>query len=269
VAASANEAAKDKSWTVVLMTISDGYYDFFLNWLAFFERLKLTSLPVIVVAEDDVVLEKLQNQRLPGQFKIEWSQLKFERNEIRAFNYESKPYRKMVSTRATVLLEKLQQGMNILYSDIDTVWLSNPIPHMDRYNVDIVAQMDDNTPWKKKPYYYLCTGFMGIRSNKRTIEFMKEWQDDLSTAKLNQPSFNKILEQRLRKGLNTYRPLPFDQFPHGQEYFTGKTLTQKKAVVVHNNYIVGHDQKKKRFQRHHLWIVPERSCSTWRKFFGC
>jgi len=41
-----------------MITVNDGYYDFFRKWWAYYEKLDL-KLDVLVLAEDDVVFKKL------------------------------------------------------------------------------------------------------------------------------------------------------------------------------------------------------------------
>ena len=38
-------------------------------------------------------------------------------------NYVTREYKKLVRKRATYLLKEIKNGKNIIYSDIDTVWL--------------------------------------------------------------------------------------------------------------------------------------------------
>lgn len=47
-------------------------------------------------------------------------------------------------------------------------------------------------------------------------------------------------------------------FPSGGLYFKNDSWrkeTENKHVIVHNNYVVGFDQKIKRFRAHNLWFV--------------
>jgi rhamnogalacturonan II specific xylosyltransferase len=52
--------------------------------------------------------------------------------------------------------------------------------------------------------------------------------------------------------------LPQVAFPSGGLYFKNETWRKEMAnkhVIVHNNYVVGFDQKTKRFRDHNLWFV--------------
>jgi len=253
-----NELKKKNNW-VILLTINSGFYDFFLNWLTHYRKLNLSpNQEVIVVAEDDIVFDRLLNdRRIPTSFKIERSKLKS--SDTEALDYESDSYKKMVSNRASILLDKLEDRLDIVYSDVDTAWLANPLPHVDdEFNkdsqVDVVAQTDDLPHEGTYPYY--CTGFMAIKYNKRSIQFMKDWEVSLlEKPKLNQPIFNELLN-----GGNSdmkAQPLPHVQFPHGSSYYHGTESDRQKAVIFHNNYVIGHDVKKKRFRDYGLWLAND------------
>ena len=91
-------------WTI-LLTVNDGFYDFFQNWWAHFDRLNLTQ-KVVVVAEDDAVYAKLKSN---SRFVIERSHL----TQAAAHVYDGKEYKQMVSTRAQHILRHLREGENI------------------------------------------------------------------------------------------------------------------------------------------------------------
>lgn len=54
--------------------------------------------------------------------------------------------------------------------------------------------------------------------------------------------------------------------PAGKVFFHGEELRNytmpADAVIVHNNWITGHDEKKSRFERHDLWFVGDTSFPT-------
>ena len=219
-------------------------------------------MPVIIIAEDDRVLQRLkQDPHIPPnnhQFTLERSQLTLTsaagQHDTGAQTWDSANYKKMVSTRAALILEKLQQGYHILYSDVDTVWRDNPVPYFDALGqFDMAAQTDDVPGEKTYPWY--CTGFMALRPTPATVEALKDWNTQLQTPQLNQPIFNTVMKRQKRHHGLVVKELPHREFPHGGLYFrpTYTPAQRDQAVVVHNNYIVGHDAKKKRWKTAKLW----------------
>jgi Nucleotide-diphospho-sugar transferase/Polysaccharide biosynthesis len=244
------------SW-VVLVEVSDGFYDFFVNWLSFYQKLHL-GLRVVVIAEDDMVHDKLQREISNNHTSL----LSVVRSAVvldqsAGFDYNTTNYKAMVSARPLHILHQLRQGRHVIYSDIDTVWRSSPLPFLSSVMAepvhDALFQVDLDESYIKphyKPFY--CTGFMALRTNRRTRKLMVEWQRALrSKPDLNQPVFNNILRQ---KSDVRHAPLPRDTFPNGRDYFVNYTSAQRQAtVIVHNNFIIGRDIKRDRFIEHGLW----------------
>ena len=83
---------------------------------------------------------------------------------------------------------------------------------------------------------------------------INEWKIELlKKNQLNQPLFNKLLYNH--KNIKS-KPLPSLLFPSGKLFFNKFNNTQRSnAVVVHNNYIVGGNNKRDRFKKYNLWNV--------------
>lgn len=259
------QAAKPKPppW-IILLEVNNGYLDFFQNWWRHFLLLQAT-IPVVVIAQDDTVFQTLTStlgkEHSSSLLIIERS-LTLTTADTSVM-YDSPSYHTLVSGRATHILQKLQQGQNIIYTDTDTVWVKDPFPYLILSNdqqPDMILQVDNQQYDGVSPYY--CTGLMAIVANKHTIQLFDDWQAQLQKKpQLNQPIFNRLLHQPLRT--LTHQPLPRIEFPGGNLYFTGRsdegmrypTAQRAQAVAVHNNYIQGHDAKKKRFQDAGLWKV--------------
>jgi uncharacterized protein (TIGR01627 family) len=249
------------SW-IVLVEVSDGYYDFFLNWLSFYEKLDISgTLDLVVIAEDDVVKEKIERDIVPEKPKIN---IRVQRGGVsvntNALDFATQDYYAMVSARPTHIMQQLEEGYNVIYADIDAVWRSNPLPFMVPvlYRKDAMLQVEYNECYwnqKIKPCY--CTGLIILQSNKRTIQLMLDWQKALAAKpKLNQPAFNDILFQTQKKTGIRHAPLPRWAFPNGKDYYQKFNDAQRaKAVVVHNNFMVGHDKKRDHFITEGLWNV--------------
>ena len=123
-------------------------------------------------------------------------------------SYNDTAYNSLVSTRAKHILQLLPSG-HVLYTDIDTVWLHDPIPYLrsppvgsdgtgnaNGKEVDLWLQMDEETLEATKAARmglppladYYCTGFMALRSNERTVALMEAWDAALQGAGTATPS---------------------------------------------------------------------------------
>lgn len=225
------------NWTI-LLTINNGFLDFFQNWFWYFQQLNI-NYPIIVIAEDDKVFAKL--------IAVYGKLVKIRRSKLQSVSepadYNTTLYKKLVSTRASHILEYLKLGLNVLYVDADAVWLNNPFPFL-RGNYDMWMQLDDKNN--------LCTGFLAINSNNETIQFIQKWEMALQVKpQHNQLIFNKlIVTSKVR-----HTHLNSNKFPSGIQFFDKFTYKQRsEVIVVHNNYIIGHDEKLQRFKEHKLWF---------------
>lgn len=131
---------------------------------------------------------------------------------------------------------------------------------------DILAAVDDHDYGGVSTYY--CTGFLVMAHTHATISFLSYWEKELqANPQLNQPIFNTILQLSPELAEVRHRGLDETRFPPGRLYFDkwmkegGKSEQRNKKeaiIVVHNNYIIGHDAKKKRFEEHGLWMDVKR-----------
>ena len=269
----ASYSSPDHFWDsfIVLVEVNDGYFNFFLNWLYHYEALKI-GIDVLVVAEDDIVKKKIEREVTPSRrfVHVERSNRKYMAASV---DYGTTNYKKLVSGRATHIISRLKAGQNVIYTDVDTVWRLNPLPYLSALNgrADAVLQVDTETYEGVSPYY--CTGFMAFVSNNRTIELMLAWENALQSTQLDQPIFNRILH---KSSFVFHQPLPILEFPSGQVYFSKMNHIQRQsAVVVHDNYIQGIQNKQVRFEQHDLWRLNDQSpkkgntagnTSSWFKF---
>ena len=226
---------------IVLLAFNSGAFQLFENWFLYFKQLNL-PVRVVAIAEDSSVFTKLQYFK-SKLFKVELSSYV---NISEPVSYNTTLYNELMSVRPLYKLKYLRRKLNILYADVDAVWLKNPFPNF-KGDFDMWLQ-EDNTK-------YLCAGFMAVRSSAATINFMLKWHGKLKEKNtVNQFAFNTLLlESNVR-----YKPLDKFCFPSGITYFERSNREMRcDAVVVHNNYIVGIDNKIDRFKRYKLWKVTE------------
>ncbi|XP_052818443.1 uncharacterized protein LOC128244481 [Mya arenaria] len=152
----------------------------------------------------------------------------------------------LVGKRPYHILDYLERGRNILYIDTDTIWLQEPFQYFTGA-YDLWVQLERDT--------YYCTGFMAVRTGANTVELIRAWRDkmvNLGNKKNDQAGFQSIVSNYSSKvkimGLDSKK------FPDGSQYFVTFNDTQREhAVVVHNNWIIGHGKKLERFKRMKLW----------------
>ena len=283
-------AACNNQCYVIAVTVNMGFYDFFLNWYYFYEHSVLSHIftsdedvvhpLLVVIAEDYEVYNMLQTLTL-NNTRILLGETSHVNGQ--AENYDSSGYKTLVSGRATHLLNLMcglhsnQANMGleffpkwvVVYSDIDTVWLHDPLPVINNklfdttqnhesqnhsLQYDILAAVDDHNFENFETYY--CTGFLVIADTSTSYIFLSQWEDELQKSpQLNQPIFNLLLHTSHPEYTLRHSGLDEVQFPSGRSFFDNDNKSQvlEQTKVVHNNYIIGKNSKKKRFEEYGIW----------------
>ena len=171
-------------------------------------------------------------------------------------NYRSNGFNLLTSRRPFYLLTLIKLYDQIIYSDIDTIWVRDPRPYFKGNEYDFWAQIDGLI--EGSPYFYgyvpfICTGFLALRSTTKTLQMLQQWQNVTSTNRLLEQEQNTLQKVAFELSVN-FGVLPIRHFPYGLAYFsTMRKEERKDAVVIHNNYIFGKAKKIQRFKDYHLW----------------
>jgi hypothetical protein len=282
--AAADNNGADDSWTI-MMTVNDGYYDFFQNWYQHYQKLNL-NMDMVLFAEDQFVLKHLQNANLPPSVTIVPTYLEklTGKDQDGPFSYGTWKYVKLVGKRPSRMLDVLCAGRNVLYVDADTVWKRNPLVHLhddDDKNKNKTAAADVYmiVDWIRDKHFahgiQFCTGFLAVKANRKTLELVSTWEAALKKRPdFDQHVFNSVYSDMYRyravegnhnaKGAATtvipyVQPLSQKLFPNGRDYFSKNFSKQDRdnVVQVHANFMMGHDTKKDRLKEFGLWQLDD------------
>ena len=83
--------------------------------------------------------------------------------------WDSPLYNAMVNKRPAYINQRLQKWPNVLFSDVDTVWLSAPFQYLQG---DFVIAVEED---QHRPYIAYCAGFVFFKATNNTREFVKGW----------------------------------------------------------------------------------------------
>ncbi|KAG1371101.1 UDP-D-xylose:L-fucose alpha-1,3-D-xylosyltransferase MGP4 [Cocos nucifera] len=195
-----------KNGTVIVCAVSQPYLPFLNNWLISIARQRHQD-KVLVIAEDYATLYKV-NQKWPGHAVL----IPPAPDAQTAHKFGSQGFFNFTSRRPRHLLHILELGYNVMYNDVDMVWLADPFPYLegnhDVYFTDDMAAMKplnhphDLPPPGKKGRTYICSCMIFLRPTKGAKEVMKKWIDELQEQpwskkrKANdQPAFNWALNK--------------------------------------------------------------------------
>lgn len=252
---------------VIVCTVSQPYLEFLNNWLISVARQERHQ-GALVIAEDYATLDFV-NTRWPGHAVLIPPPLL----ATSSLRFGSQGFFNLTSRRPQYLLEILELGYSVLYNDVDMVWLADPFSYFknerDVYITDDMAMVkpEDHShalpPPGKKGRTYICSCMLFLRPTEGAKLLMRTWIKELeerqwspSSRANDQPAFNWALNKTAGQ-VDVYL-LPQVAFPSGGLYFKNETWRKETAnehVIVHNNYVVGFDQKTKRFRDHNLWFV--------------
>ena len=250
---------KEVQFTVML-TLNDAYVDFFYAW---YEQYKKLGLPheVLVVAEDDNAFKNLRHQYPPGSAV---PRVQIERGHINSSTeaavFGSYAYKQMMAARATHMLRHMTVGKNLLFTDVDAFWVSNPLVHFAR-EYDMWMPVEKPAVWPFRTHTYHNAGFMGVLSNGRTIGLVKAWEAELLRlgATRNQRVLHDVLVQHSGEPEAVrLQSLSHLNFPSGYTYFVRGC--KHDAVVIHaNSGFHGHQQKIDALRGEGLWVDPPKN----------
>ena len=165
---------------MVVVTVSHGFHEMFDNWWYHYKQLKLT-MKVKMITEDALTFDRYKStwelQVVRGDFTL---------RTTNALNYRTREYKKLVSKRAIYLLKEINYGRNIIYTDIDTVWLKDPRLYL-KGGFDVWAPIYH--------WYRYCTGFVALRATSAVEYFLIEWENMLQQPSLNQYIFSTPIKR--------------------------------------------------------------------------
>ncbi|CAN6482674.1 unnamed protein product [Victoria cruziana] len=195
-----------KDGTVIVCAVSQPYLPFLNNWLISITKQRHQE-KVLVIAEDYATLYKV-NQKWPGHAVL----IPPAPDSQTAHKFGSQGFFNFTSRRPRHLLHILELGYNVMYNDVDMVWMKDPFPFFegnhDVYFTDDMAMVKPlNHPHTlpvpgKKGRTYICSCMVFLRPTVGAKKVMKKWIEELqiqpwtSKKKTNdQPAFNWALNK--------------------------------------------------------------------------
>ncbi|KAJ4455074.1 putative rhamnogalacturonan II specific xylosyltransferase [Paratrimastix pyriformis] len=256
----------DPDHTIIMATVSDGFYDFTVNWLCWMAKLPKIH-PYLFLATDEAVYLKLKAVGQPVHL------LKAPGQTGTTFTYSTIAYQELMHTRTLFVKDLLDQGYSVLIADTDALLLQDPFPIMEPLMAtnDVLYSNDDS----RQGHSIACGGFFWLRSCEAARTFWAEvarqhgeMVEDFKRRGVSsvgdaseQSIINQIFAKKTFPELR-HQPLDHMQFRNGYFYWQ-LNLRTPTPVLVHNNWIIGRDKKVARFQEAGLWLVNQNNyCPT-------
>eukprot|EP00899_Mesostigma_viride_P008790 jgi/Mesvir1/17912/Mv12976-RA.2 len=259
---------------IIIVTWANFHYlDFVLNWVTHLMMNGNTNF--VVGAMDDQLLRELYIRNIPT-FSMDSGLTTSD------FGWGSATFHKMGRQKIDLIGLFTNMGFHTLISDVDTVWLRDPLPYMRQYpDVDVLTSSDnlhntvDDYSLEKYPAGLgpaLNIGIMFFRSTDISRKLAKEWSDILQRDDKvwDQNAFNDLIKRghsRIEgRHDGVFRGydhkalagvLPVSTFCSGHTAFVQKMPWKYglEPYVIHATFqFSGTEGKRHRFREFEYWI---------------
>lgn len=253
---------------VVMVTWANHHYhDFVKNWVLNVRKCEVSNF--MVGSMDNELLEKLIEDEVPT-FAMQSGMT------TQDFGWGTANFHKMGRKKIELIHLFTEMGFDILVSDVDTVWMKNPMPYMARFPAaDILTSSDHLANTAKgdgleNPNAANSPANIGIMLLRHTAkELAKEWVEVLERDDKiwDQNAFNDLYRSgrgppdkdnlvlgykgKLKVGI-----LPVSIFASGHTYFVQRMFEKQKLepYVVHATFqYSGTEGKRHRMREALLW----------------
>lgn len=220
-----------------LTFLNSGCLDICLNMLKSAENVGIDREDFIIACLDDNVHQKLVDIGYSNTYLY----LNQEITDYQDWTFdENSGFRNIVCYKWKIIQQAYQQHKNLCWVDTDIVFLQNPIEMLSGHQ-EVLFQSD-------APGSTICSGFMVFNDTPECKELIDRCsENDLEDDQL---IVNKIALEEYRENIAL---LNEDLFPNGNVYYLQNR--KENAIIVHNNWMVGIDEKIKKFKMEGLWFL--------------
>ena len=217
-----------------LTQLNSGCIDICKNMLKSAENVGLNVEDFIIACIDKDAYENMKEYK--GAFL--YYEAPFTKYQDWSFDSNSN-FRQIVKNKWKLIKETHNLHKQLCWVDTDIVFKQNPLPYIQNSN-HILFQCD-------RPGSLICSGFMVFNDSVECQQLIIECGND--TEEDDQIMINKVVE----KYANKCALLDIEYFPNGFFYY--RQNLKDKAVIVHNNHMVGIETKINKFKEEDLWYL--------------
>lgn len=199
--------------------------------------------------------------------------------------YGTQCFRSITKLKSRLVLQVLQLGYSVLWSDVDIIWFKDPLPQFEasgpgtfpvQSDMPLTCQPNNGANGTNVLGGAINSGFYFARAEPKVIEaFQAIIAHGITTNSTEQPSFYAVLcgeggantdgDKECvwpKNGLRTIF-LPRKLHPNGRIFFLWRQLdTVRKCLALgcstlHNNWMFGRNNKSLRAKEKGLWYYDE------------
>lgn len=248
--------------TAIVMVANEGVMDLLLNFICSAEAIGIDLSTVVVFVGDEAHIALIENM---GAVAI-YSPALGSMPSRAAGAYLDNTFSRMMWCKATSVYLSLVSGFNVLFQDVDLVWLKNPLPYLQSLQHDVVF-MDDGARTPRYTPFFVNSGFYYIAANARSVYMFETMTKNAANEISQTHSHQSVLIKHLSEahhlfGLSVY-VLDQTAFPSGQAYHENKPLVRRiqshayRPYLFHMCWTDNRDNKLVYFKDIGLWYLPE------------
>ena len=215
---------------LVLLSFTDfAYVDLAVNLHENLQALDITNF--LFISADAKAYNELKRMGIES-FLYHHSQI----NTNEASKFYSDDFKLKTSIKIKIITAALKLGFQVLFTDVDVVFLRDPIPHLTSYILaDLVIQNDTSSG--------LNSGFLLVRPTYAGVTLMLRTLDIvMSQLIIDQNALNLVMKEMVTAHSLAMVVLDTQEYPCGKVYFEDKKRMfvedrskNDVAYIVHNN----------------------------------
>lgn len=249
--------------TAIVMVANEGVMDLLLNFMCSAEEIHLDLKSIVVFVGDQKSIRLIENMGANAIYDPALGSMPAHAAKI----YLDDTFARIMWFKTTSVYLALSAGFNVLFQDVDLVWLKNPFKYLVGLNQDIVF-MDDGQISPRYTPYYVNSGFYFVNHNARTMylfeKMIKCGASEIGRSHSHQQVLIRhIAESHHLFGLQVF-VLNRELFPSGQTYHENKKLVKKiqdktyRPYVFHMCWTDNRENKIVYFKDVGLWYLPDQ-----------
>lgn len=254
---------------IILMVANEGVMDLLLNFMCSAEGAKIDLRSVLVFVGDSkyvAVVEKMGGNAI-------YDPTLGSMPTRAAGVYLDHTFSRMMWFKAVSVYLTLCAGYEVLFQDVDLVWLKDPFEYLENIDSDIIF-MDDGARTPRYTPFFVNSGFYFVKHNNRTLFMFETFTKSAASEIGRTHSHQSVLIRHISEahhlfGLKIF-VLDSTLFCSGQAYHENKPLIRKiqaktfKPFVFHMCWTDNRENKVVYFKDVGLWYLNEndKACSS-------
>ena len=205
------------SATTLLLQINDGYTSFACNFLRHYYALRIPNMSLLAITHGRASYDSVRALATGADDRVVLAAAGGGGDDANAFSKWNQPsFNSLVFDKLQRLVDELRLRPNrpVLYTDLDTVWRSNPLVHVARAAATAVAahpsQQRKKSFWVvKEDAFHYCMGFFVACPSAATIALLREWREAVAKTRRagalanDQEIFQQLMLQNESGGLRS------------------------------------------------------------------